>query len=73
MKRDIARLLNNGGEVPPCNLTAVMKDGQIFVSLPNLREWLDQMERAAVSDQKQEAYHGLRLFFDRFVMKEGAK
>ncbi len=70
---EVRRLLNNGGDVPDLGIQRLSYDGKRFVSVTDLIHIVTELERLALSDQKQEAYRGLRMLFTAYVKGESAK
>ena len=63
-KRELIRLLTNGADVPGLDLDGVthVATGRRYIAVDDLQEFLCQLADATLSDQKQEAFRGLRLW-----------
>ena len=62
LDEDTIRLLNNGGELPNIHITTarIGNELELYISRSDLLEFLRDMQEVAISDQKQEAYKGVR-------------
>ena len=68
-REQIDRLLNNGLGVPNFTMAGMTHSNCVYVKADDLLIFLGELVENVASDQKQEAYKGLRLLIKK--IKEG--
>lgn len=67
LREKLLRLLGNGESISSSRIASIDVEGDKFISLSHLENWLTQLAEGAMSDQKQEAFRGVRDYLHHLV------
>lgn len=73
LPQDVDALLNNGETIPKFVTSVISVGGQTFIEVSSFMNWLADLSDECMSDQKQEAYRGLRKMLALMVANDGGK